>query len=89
MMQYTPIQRSLISIVVTEDHAMVRRGMKPVLLSEPGLHWADEAGDGPIALEPPRRSQPDVWPLEPGRPLLDEPAGHASPTRRYCCCCVC
>ena len=65
------MQHAPISIVVAEDHAMVRQGMKLVISSEPGLHWAGEAGDGQAALDLVRRLQPDVLLLELGLPQLD------------------
>lgn len=65
------MQAAETSIVVAEDHAMVRQGMKLVISHEPGLHWAGEAGDGEAALELVRRLQPDVLLLDLGLPKLD------------------
>ena len=60
-----------ISIVVAEDHAMVRQGMKLVISSEPGLQWAGEAGTGQAALDLVRQLRPDVLLLDLGLPELD------------------
>lgn len=60
-----------ITIVVAEDHAMVRQGMKLVISTEPGLHWVGEAGNGQDALELVRRLQPDVLLLDLGLPQMD------------------
>jgi DNA-binding NarL/FixJ family response regulator len=60
-----------ISIVVAEDHAMVRQGMKLVISSEPGLQWVGEAGNGQAALDLVRQLQPDVFLLDLGLPALD------------------
>jgi DNA-binding NarL/FixJ family response regulator len=65
------MQTADISIVVAEDHAMVRQGMKLVISSEPGLQWVGEAGNGQTALDLVRQLQPDVLLLDLGLPELD------------------
>jgi DNA-binding NarL/FixJ family response regulator len=65
------MQAAQTSIVVAEDHTMVRQGLKLVISHEPGLRWAGEAGDGEAALELVRRLQPDVLLLDLGLPKLD------------------
>lgn len=61
----------IISIVVAEDHALVRQGLQLVLSREPRIRWLGEAGDGPTALALTRRLQPDVLLLDLGLPGLD------------------
>lgn len=74
-------------IVVAEDHAMVRQGLKLVISREPGLCWVGEAGDGETALALVRELVPDVLLLDLGLPGLDgldvmrAMASHALPTR--------
>jgi DNA-binding NarL/FixJ family response regulator len=47
-----------IRILLADDHAMVRRGLRMVLDSQPDLEVVDEVGDGAQAVE--RGLQPDV-----------------------------
>jgi DNA-binding NarL/FixJ family response regulator len=47
-----------IRILLADDHAMMRRGLRMVLDSQPDLEVVDEVGDGAQALE--RALQPDV-----------------------------
>ncbi|WP_018410449.1 response regulator [Methyloversatilis thermotolerans] len=60
-----------ISIVVAEDHALVRQGLRLMLSVEPRLKWRGECGDGERALELVRTLMPDVLLLDLGLPLLD------------------
>jgi DNA-binding NarL/FixJ family response regulator len=47
-----------IRIVLADDHALVRRGLRMVLDSQPDLEVVDEVGDGAQAIE--RALKPDV-----------------------------
>jgi DNA-binding NarL/FixJ family response regulator len=60
-----------ISIVVAEDHALVRQGLRLMLSVEPRLKWCGECGDGERALELVRTLMPDVLLLDLGLPRLD------------------
>lgn len=49
-----------VSIVVVDDHQVVRQGLRTVLENEPGLSVVGEAADGLEALELVERLQPDI-----------------------------
>lgn len=50
----------MIRVLLVDDHAVVRAGVKQILAHEPGFAECDEAGDGPTALEKLRRHRYDV-----------------------------
>lgn len=47
-------------ILLADDHALVRRGVRLILDNEPDLTVVGEAGDGAEAIEMTRRYQP-TW----------------------------
>jgi len=62
-----------VSIVIADDHAMVRSGLRVLLDSEPDLNVVAEAGDVSTALECARTHRPAVIVLDlnmPGEPSL-------------------
>jgi two-component system response regulator NreC len=62
-----------IRIVIADDHAVVRSGLRMVLDSEPDVEVVAEAGDIPSALRAVRGYHPDVLVLDlnmPGEPSL-------------------
>jgi len=62
-----------VSIVIADDHAMVRSGLRVLLDSEPDLNVVAEAGDVSTALECARTHRPAVVVLDlnmPGEPSL-------------------
>jgi two-component system, NarL family, response regulator DegU len=53
-----------ISIVLADDHVLVRKGIKAMLESEEALHVVGEAGNGKEALEVARALHPDILVLD-------------------------
>jgi two-component system response regulator NreC len=49
-----------IKVLVVDDHAIVREGVRMILAKEPDLEVVGEAGDGAQALELTERMRPDV-----------------------------
>jgi two-component system, NarL family, response regulator NreC len=63
-----------ISIVLADDHEVVRAGLRLLLQNEEGIHVIGEAGDVPGALHLVQTRRPDVLVLDlnmPGRPSLE------------------
>ena len=61
-------------VVIADDHAVVRQGIRIVLEEVPGLEVVAEAADGDAALELTREHQPDVVVLDvtmPGKTGLE------------------
>src|SRR5688500_16225931 len=55
---------SKISIVLADDHVLVRNGIKAMLESEPDIKVVGEAGNGFEALERARNLKPDILVLD-------------------------
>ena len=69
----TPVASLPVSIVIADDHAMVRSGLRVLLDAEPDLSVVAEAGDVAAALECARAHRPAVVVLAlnmPGEPSL-------------------
>jgi NarL family two-component system response regulator LiaR len=49
-----------IRILIADDHAIVRKGLRTLIASEPGMAVVGEAGDGVEAVEKARALRPDV-----------------------------
>lgn len=60
----------MISIVVADDHGIVREGLRRLIESEPDLKVCGEAEDGRQVLEEVERSHPDVVVLDITMPRL-------------------
>jgi DNA-binding NarL/FixJ family response regulator len=59
------------SILVADDQALVRVGLRKILESEPGLTVVGEAEDGSDAVAGARRLRPDVVLMDVRMPVLD------------------
>jgi DNA-binding NarL/FixJ family response regulator len=59
------------SVVVADDQALVRVGLRKILESEPDLRVAGEAEDGQDAVAAARRLRPDVVLMDVRMPVLD------------------
>jgi DNA-binding NarL/FixJ family response regulator len=57
-------------ILLGDDHALVRRGLRLILDNEPDLTVVGEAGDGAQALDLARRLKPDIAILDIAMPRL-------------------
>jgi DNA-binding NarL/FixJ family response regulator len=57
-------------ILLADDHAVVRRGLRLVLDAEPDLEVVAEAGDGLEAIERAREAEPDLAVLDVSMPRL-------------------
>lgn len=61
----------MLTIVLADDHDIVRRGLQFLLQAEPDLQVVGEASDGLKATELVERQQPDVLIVDVVMPLLD------------------
>ena len=59
-----------ISVLIVDDHEMVRAGLKRLLETEPDIHVVGEAGDGAEGLELCKSLQPDVVVLDVAMPKM-------------------
>lgn len=61
----------MIRVVIVDDQAMVRRGLRSLLEEEPDLEVVGEAADGQSGLSVIRRHRPDVVLMDVRMPILD------------------
>jgi len=69
-MTSTPETRPPATILLGDDHALVRRGLRLILDNEPDLTVVAEAGDGAEAVEQVKVHQPDIAILDIAMPRL-------------------
>ncbi|MDR0358860.1 MAG: response regulator transcription factor [bacterium] len=61
----------MISVVLSDDQAMIRSGLRALLAAEDDIEVVGEAGDGAVALELARRLRPDVVVMDIRMPVMD------------------
>ncbi|MEV0152477.1 response regulator transcription factor [Micromonospora sp. NPDC050686] len=60
-----------IRLLLADDEAMIRAGVRAILATDPGIEVVAEAGDGAAAVEAARAHRPDVALLDIRMPRLD------------------
>jgi DNA-binding NarL/FixJ family response regulator len=60
-----------IRVVLADDHAQFREGLKEMLLTDEGIEVVGEAGDGARAIEVAGRVRPGVVVLDLAMPVMD------------------
>jgi len=60
-----------IKVLIADDQALIRSGLRAIIESEPGLEVVGEAGDGAEAVEAVRRLRPHVALMDIRMPHLD------------------
>jgi len=61
----------MVKVLLVDDHAMVRQGLRAILEGYPDLHVIGEAVDGSEALEAVRVLRPDVVVIDVNMPVMD------------------
>ncbi|MFJ9055120.1 MULTISPECIES: response regulator transcription factor [unclassified Streptomyces] len=69
-MPHSPTGSGKTRILLADDHALVRRGVRLILDGEPDLQVVAEAGDGAEAVEMARAERPDLAVLDIAMPRL-------------------
>ncbi|MFG1874154.1 BTAD domain-containing putative transcriptional regulator [Sphaerisporangium sp. NPDC049003] len=65
------LETSTLRVVIADDQALVRTGLRVIMESEPGLELVGEAVDGEQAIALIRRTQPDLVLMDISMPRLD------------------
>jgi DNA-binding NarL/FixJ family response regulator len=61
----------VITVMLVDDHLLVRRGFRRMLEDDPGILVVAEAGDGPEAVELAARERPDVIVMDFALPTMN------------------
>jgi two-component system response regulator NreC len=67
----SPVAKGVISLVLADDHAVVRGALRVLLDAEPDFQVIGEAGDVPAAIDLIKRHEPDVLVLDLNMPGED------------------
>lgn len=70
-MSEAPVQGRNIRVLIADDHAIVREGLRWLITTEPGMELVAEAADGSEAVQKARALKPDVILLDLVMPQLD------------------
>ena len=70
-MSEAPAQGKNIRVLIADDHAIVREGLRWMITTEPGMELVAEAADGSEAVQKARALAPDVILLDLVMPQLD------------------
>ena len=65
------IDAANINVLIADDQALIRSGLRAIIDSEPGMRVVGEAGDGAEAVEAVRRLRPHVALMDIRMPRLD------------------
>ena len=60
-----------ITLLLADDHPVLRRGLAKILEEQPDIHVVGEVGDGQAAVDLARRLKPDVVLMDVSLPLVD------------------
>ena len=60
MDEWAPAERDPVRVVIADDQAMIRVGLRMIVDHEPDITTVGEAGDGDAAVDLARRERPDV-----------------------------
>ncbi len=66
-----PVQRQGIRILLVDDHALVREGIRGLLEVQPDFHVVGEAQDGLEAIEYSRAFHPDIIIMDVNMPKMN------------------
>jgi DNA-binding NarL/FixJ family response regulator len=66
-----PAREGPITVMLVDDHLLVRRGFRRMLEDDPGIQVVAEAGDGEEAVEMALRERPDVIVMDFGLPSMN------------------
>jgi DNA-binding NarL/FixJ family response regulator len=66
-----PAHEGPITVMLVDDHLLVRRGFRRMLEDDPGIQVVAEAGDGEEAVEMALRERPDVIVMDFGLPSMN------------------